>query len=40
VMWQGTGLGDFDKANAEDVQLEDDMNAAQIALGDPLCKHP
>jgi hypothetical protein len=40
VMWEGAGLGDFDKSNAEDVQLEADMNAAQIALGDPLCKHP
>jgi hypothetical protein len=40
VMWTGTGLPDFDKSNAELVDLESQMNAAQLALGDPKCVHP
>jgi hypothetical protein len=40
VMWTGEGLPDFDKSNAELVQIESDMNAAQAALGDPKCAHP
>jgi hypothetical protein len=40
VMWEGVGLPAFDKTNAEHVELETTMNAAQLALGDPLCKHP
>jgi hypothetical protein len=40
VMWTGDGLPDFDKANAELVALENEMNAAQLALGDAKCRHP
>jgi hypothetical protein len=39
VMWSGTGLPDFDKANGELAALEADANAAQLALGDPKCRH-
>jgi hypothetical protein len=39
VMWSGNGLPNFDKASAELVQIESDMNAAQLALGDPKCAH-
>jgi len=39
VMWTGVGLPDFDARNAELVDIETQMNAAQLALGDPLCRH-
>jgi hypothetical protein len=39
VMWTGNGLPAFDKANPELAQIESDMNAAQLALGDPKCAH-
>ncbi len=39
VMWSGTGLPDFDRADAELVELESEMNAAQLALADAKCSH-
>jgi hypothetical protein len=39
VSWSGAGLPDFDKSDAELVGVESDMNALQLALGDPKCAH-
>jgi hypothetical protein len=39
VMWSGFGLPNYDKSNAELVQIESDGNAAQLALADPKCTH-
>jgi hypothetical protein len=38
-MWTAVGLPDFDPNDAELVQLESQMNALQLALGDPKCRH-
>jgi hypothetical protein len=38
VMWSGVGLPDYDKTNAELVAIEQQANAAQLALGDPKCR--
>jgi hypothetical protein len=39
VMWTGTGLPAYDRSDAELVQLESDMNALQLSLGDAKCRH-
>ena len=39
VMWTGVGLPDYDARNAELADIETQMNAAQLALGDPICRH-
>jgi hypothetical protein len=39
VTWTGAGLPDFDAKNAALVEIETKMNAAQLALGDPICRH-
>ena len=37
VTWEGADPGDYDPADPATVQLEQAMNAAQRALGDPVC---
>lgn len=37
VMWEGTDPGDYDPADPAKVQREQEMNAAQRALGDDRC---
>lgn len=37
VTWEGRDPGEYDAASPAKARLESDMNAAQRALGDPLC---
>jgi hypothetical protein len=37
VMWEGDDPGDYDAADPAKVQREQEMNAAQRALGDDRC---
>jgi hypothetical protein len=39
VTWTGTGLPDYDPRNVELVDVEREMNALQLSLGDPRCRH-